>query len=288
MFAMKNYLIDKKFSILAIADGSLGSQPKFHKDEYWYKYNHVGNEGLAEQLVSDLLDCSTLTDFVKYEACLINGRSGCRSKDMLAPGESLIPFSRLYENVTGRIFVEDINALPDKDRFTYIVDFIRDTTDVDCSRYLFDTLCLDMLTRNVDRHYKNLALIQSADGEFRVAPIFDNGQGLLQNFTITPPGIEFDEAESLLTSCTISGSFEKQYLLAKEATGFEPFHIDYDKLSLKLEEYDDSIAKSYLEFSLERYKGIFAEIQLQGQDASDTQDDIDLSDDDDDFDLADD
>ena len=38
---------------------------------------------------------------------------------------------------------------------------------------------------------------------------------------------------------------------------YEPFKIDYDKLSLLLNKYPDSIAKKYLEYSLDKYKNIF-------------------------------
>ena len=53
---MKEYNIDKSFAKLSVTD-SLGSQPKFLKDNYWYKYNNVGNEGLAEEMTSTLLSC---------------------------------------------------------------------------------------------------------------------------------------------------------------------------------------------------------------------------------------
>ena len=79
----------------------------------------------------------------------------------------------------------------------------------------------------------------------------------MQNFNITPPDLTIEEKDNICFSCTISGSFEKQFLLAKEATGYEPFKIDYDKLNVLLESYPNSIAKEYLEYSLDRYKNIF-------------------------------
>ncbi len=256
---MTNYLIDKKYAVLSRADSSFGNQPKFKKDDYWYKYNNTGNEGLAEQLISDVLSCSSMTNYVSYEYCQINGRTGCRSEDMLNPGEMLLPFSQLYYNATGGIFADDVWAVNEHDRFDFIVDFIKDETGVDCSRYLFDNLTLDMLTRNPDRHYKNLALILTNDGEFKTAPIFDNGQGLMQNFSLTPPDLSIEEKEDRCFACTISGSFERQFLLAQEATGYEPFSIDYDKLSEVLDSYSSNIAKEYLEYSLDRYKDLFKE-----------------------------
>lgn len=254
---MKNYLIDRNFAVLARAGSSFGNQPKFKKDDYWYKFDYLGNEGLAEQLTSGVLSCSSISDYVTYEYCQINGKSGCRSENMLAPGETLLPFSQLYFNATGGILADDVFSLNERERFNFIVDFIKEETDFDCSRYLFDNLTLDMLTRNPDRHFKNLALILTAEGEFKAAPIFDNGQGLMQNFTITPPDMEIEEKEDRCFACTISGSFEKQFMLAQDSTGYEPFKIDYDRLYALLQTYPQSIAKEYLEYSLERYEELF-------------------------------
>lgn len=257
---MKDYLIDRRYAVLSRSDSSYGSQPKFKKDEYWYKFNHTGNEGLAEQLVSDVLSCSSIEDYVSYEYCQINGKNGCRSKDMLSPGETLLPFSQLYFNATGSVLADDIYALDEHERFMYIVDFIKDETGLDCSRYLFDNLTLDMLTRNPDRHFKNLALILTNDGTFKTAPIFDNGQGLAQNFTLTPPDLSIEEKEERCFACTISGSFERQYTLAQEATGYDPFLIDYDRLYEILDSYLESVAKDYLKYSLDKYQDLFKEV----------------------------
>lgn len=254
---MINYSIDRKFAVLSRADSSFGNQPKFKKDGFWYKYNNVGNEGLAEQLVSDVLSCSSITDYVSYEYCSINGKLGCRSEDMLKDGETLIPFSQLYYNINGRILADDLFALNEQDRFNFIVDFIKDEIGIDCSKYLFDNLTLDMLTRNPDRHFKNLALIMTSEGDFKTAPIFDNGQGLMQNFSITPPDLSLSEKEDRCFSCTIYGSFEKQFLLAEESTGYEPFSIDYKKLRDILYTYPNSIGKDYLVYSLDKYEHIF-------------------------------
>lgn len=257
-----NYLIDRKYAVLSRADSSFGKQPKFQKDEYWYKFDHDGNEGLAEQLVSGVLSCSSIEDYVSYEYCQINGKNGCRSKDMLSPGETLLPFSQLYFNATGSVLADDIYALDERERFMYIVDFIKDETGLDCSRYLFDNLTLDMLTRNPDRHFKNLALILTNDGTFKTAPIFDNGQELMQNFTLTPPDLLIEEKEERCFACTISGSFERQYTLAQEATGYDPFLINYDRLYEILDFYPESVAKDYLIHSLDRYQDLFKEVSL--------------------------
>ena len=170
---MHNYEIDKNYTVLSKADNN-GSQSKFHKDNYWYKYNRMGNEGLAEQMTSDLLSCSNVTDYVVYEYCLINGRNGCRSENFLQDGEQFITLQRLYQNCYGGELIEKINSITDiEERYVYLLNFIEELTGLDASNYLYQNMTLDMIIKNPDRHYNNLGVILQKDGNFRFAPIFD-------------------------------------------------------------------------------------------------------------------
>lgn len=257
MDELQNYQIDNRYAILK-SSTSLGSQIKFYKDNYWYKYDNVGNEGLAEQMVSDLLYFSNIEDYVSYERCLINGRKGCRSLSFLKEDEQTITFNALYKNIYFSSLNEDIMKIEKyEDRFAYIVDFIKKYSGVDCTQYLYNNITLDMLTKNPDRHFDNLALIVNSKNEFRCAPIFDNGQSLLQNFTITPPYMDFEEKLERLTANTFCGNFELQFLAAQK---FEviPFQIQYDKLIFYLNRtYDNSIARDFLLYSLKQYEKLF-------------------------------
>ena len=82
---------------------SEGTQVKFRKDNFWYKKDSQGNEGLAEYLASGVLRYSNLkkNEFVEYEMGMINGKSGCRSRNFLPNGWSVITFYRLYYNEFG-------------------------------------------------------------------------------------------------------------------------------------------------------------------------------------------
>lgn len=253
MAEVKEYNIDKSFAVLAKTDG-LGSQPKFFKDNYWYKYNQVGNEGLAESMVSDLLECSNIKDFVSYEYCKINGKYGCRSKNFLKKGEQLITFEKICYNVYGESLSNKIRTFETAEgRFAFLTEFIKKETGLDCTRYLQNIFALDMLILNPDRHFNNLAIILKADGTFREAPIFDNGQGLLQNFSITPPLSTEEEIERNLVAGTISGSFEKQVQVSGSY-----LQIDYEKVMEKLSHYPKSIAKECLLKQLAKYEKDFA------------------------------
>lgn len=257
---MVDYKIAKKHAVLSKTD-SLGTQEKFHKDGYWYKYNHVGNEGLAEQLVSDVLSCSNVTDYVSYEYCLINGEKGCRSKSFLEDGDQLITFDQLFKNTQIGTITDKIFSMQDvHERIAYLIDFVKDTAGIDCTKYLYETFCIDMLTKNPDRHYKNLALILKQDGTFKTAPIFDNGQALMQNHSITPSYMSLEEKEARVCAATVSGSFDMQYIEMEHIYNGEPLLIDYDKLFRLLDEKyeNENEAVQYLKHSLKENEKIFS------------------------------
>lgn len=250
---MEHVNIDTKYNVSIWSDTE-GTQPKYYKNGYWYKIDCLGKEGLAEQLASELLSCSNVKDFVFYKQCNINGKSGCKSANFLKEGEHFISFQSLYKNCTGNNIAERVREFSNtKERFSFICDFLKQTTGLNVSQYLQDILALDMLIKNPDRHFGNLGIILSNSGEFRLAPIFDNGQGLYQNFQITPPDLDIEEKDELLCAATISGSFEAQVM----AAGIH-MKINYDKLYQKLTKYPESIAKNCLLNQLNKYEKLFS------------------------------
>ena len=83
---MKDYKLSAE-ALVMIQGSSAGTQPKYYDNGYWYKTNNAGYEGLSEYLVSLLLSCSSIKEYVVYEECLVNGRKGCRSKSFLGKDE---------------------------------------------------------------------------------------------------------------------------------------------------------------------------------------------------------
>lgn len=251
----ENYILSPE-ALVMVQGSSKGTQPKYYDKGYWYKVNNVGYEGLAEMLVSKVLECSNVTDFVQYEECSINSRPGCRSKNFTKEGESFLSFQRIYEiyegsNLTDRI--RTINTIPDRIRFT--IDFVKEYTGVDCTEYLSRILTLDMLTLNTDRHFNNLGIVVDAEKSIcRPAPVFDNGNALLSDWD------RFDSEELEVNLQKVTGQpFAANLEMQAQAAGFG-LKLDYLKLRQVLSECPESRGVSVLKHQLNRYINLIPDL----------------------------
>lgn len=243
-----------------VQGSSKGTQPKYYDSGYWYKVNNLGYEGYAEYLVSKVLECSNVKNYVQYELCTINRRRGCRSKSFIEENESFLSFQRLYELITGESLQERIRMISEvSDRVDFVKGFVLENTGWDCSEYLSQVLTLDMLTLNTDRHFNNLGLIvDSSAGIYKAAPVFDNGNSLLSDWD------RFDGE-------TIEENLEKVYgqpfSASLEMQAYEAgigFMIHYEKLYSVLEAEPDSRGVEVLKYQLNRYRGIIPSMDGKG------------------------
>lgn len=231
---------------------SQGTQKKYFLDEYWYKQDCNGYEGKAEYLCSLLLQCSNVKDYVRYEECMINGRRGCRSKSFTKTGEVFQSFQRIYDMYQGGSLADKVYSIQDvRDRIEFVVEFVKKTVSLDCRRYIQDTLALDMLTLNTDRHFHNLGVIVRTDGTYAHAPIFDNGKGLMSDFLRFPPYHTYEENLENVTGAPFSGSLESQVY----AAGIK-LKVDVERLWAMLQKEEDSRAKTVLENQIRRYQNL--------------------------------
>lgn len=246
---MEEYSISKEYAVTFRSD-SKGSQPKYHKDGYWYKVDTMGKEGLVEKICSIILSCSNVTNYVEYEECIINGRQGCRSKDFLKQGEAFVTFQKIFQYSNGGSLADRIMGLETPERrYEYLLELIRENCKLDCTHYLQNNFALDMLIMNPDRYFHNLGVILREDGSYDEAPIFDNGQGLFQNRNIFPPYLTITEKEERACGATISGSFEKQFIVAGKH-----FLLDYEKLFDLLACYESLEIYNVLKNQLQKYR----------------------------------
>lgn len=167
---------------------SSGMQSKFYEPstDMWYKQDYLGHEGLAEYVASRLLEGSGVPH-VLYEPCrfMMGNKevTGCCSQNFLAPGERLVSTYELLEKELGIDIADETAQIPDvKDR---IYNFVEKVVEVsgckEFGSYLTAMLRLDAFTKNDDRHFNNISLIQDRDGNYRPAPIYDNGAAFLSD-----------------------------------------------------------------------------------------------------------
>lgn len=252
-----NYILSAE-ALISIQGSSKGAQPKYYDKGYWYKINNIGYEGLAEELVSVVEMYSNIRDYVAYEKCSINGKSGCRSRDFCRAGDMFISFQKLYETYTGADLMGKMRMIDDvPERISFVVSFVKETTGVDCSDYLSKVLTLDMLTLNTDRHFNNMGVVANAQtGIYRPAPVFDNGNSLLSDVN------QFDEE-------TLQENIEKVYGKPFSSNlEMQAYHagyglkLDYSRLERMLDSYQQCQAVEVLRMQLERYRGIIPEFSI--------------------------
>lgn len=64
---IKGIKLDCLYQMHTSGHSSKGNQMKARIGDYWYKADYMGYEGLAEMLVSGMLEKSNLVNFVKYD-----------------------------------------------------------------------------------------------------------------------------------------------------------------------------------------------------------------------------
>lgn len=253
----KEYIIEERYR-RHVGHGSLGMTNKYYMDNYWYKQNLKGYEGKSEELVSRLLDYTNIDDYVKYEECIINGVPGCRSKNFLRDGESLVTLTRLYNLTYGGDLKNKINTYSRlNDRIEYVIDFVKEYTDLDIYNYLGKVLKIDMLTYDVDRHFNNLAVIKTREG-FREAPLFDFGVSFFSLRNIFTQDMSLEEKINKMTPQPFSSTFEEQaeYFSKVEVT------LDYEGIKKEFSDQDLDI-QEMLKFNLDKYKEFFPDVRKE-------------------------
>ena len=184
---------------------SKGNLLKWKNCGIWYKADYTGYEGLAEYIISHLLQKSTLSEqeYVLYDPEQIKYKSkiysGVKSKDFLQCGWQIITQSifKIRDHEERLIFL--VNQV---ERITGLTGF---------GKYLNKLLTIDAFFLNEDRHTHNIAVLMNEKGAFAYCPIFDNGAGLLADTTMDYP-LEGDIYELIdsVKSKTISSDFEEQ------------------------------------------------------------------------------
>ncbi|MBR7000139.1 MAG: hypothetical protein IKI01_05905 [Lachnospiraceae bacterium] len=206
---------------------SKGNQLKFQRDGIWYKADYLGYEGLAEYAVSKLLRFSDLepSEYVDYELEQIeyNGNvyNGCKSADF-TEGKSLITLERLFKRVYGEGLNRVIYRTEDHtERLRILCEQVERVTGITgFGIYMSKLLTVDSLFLNEDRHTHNIAVLEDARGGFSLAPVFDNGGGLLSDTRMDfPMGRDAVSMIPQVKPKTFCDDFGEQLSIAEQLYG---------------------------------------------------------------------
>ncbi len=174
---------------------SKGNQLKWENQGKWYKADYTGYEGLAEYMISHLLQQSTLAgeEFVLYDIEEIKYKEqiyvGVKSNDFLKEGWQLITLERLFKNFFGESLYKSIFAIAEhENRLQFLIHQVERITGLtNFGVYLNKLFTIDAFFLNEDRHTHNIAVLMNGSGEFAYCPIFDNGAALLADTKMDYP-----------------------------------------------------------------------------------------------------
>ncbi len=213
---------------------SKGNQLKWKSGDTWYKADYTGYEGLAEYMISHLLQKSTLSEkeFVLYHPVEIKYKAavftGAQSRDFLKEDWQIITLERLFQNYFGESLSKAIYSIADhKERLRFLVNQIQRITGLqDFGAYMNKLFTIDALFLNEDRHTHNIAVLMNRKGEFSYCPIFDHGAGLLADTTMDyPMGEDVYELMKNVKAKTICPDFDEQLDISEELYGS---HLKFD------------------------------------------------------------
>jgi hypothetical protein len=225
---------------------------KWENGGVWYKADYTGYEGLAEYVISHLLQYSTLSEeeYVIYEPEEIKYRNqifrGVKSDNFLDENWQIITLERLYKNAFNQSLYETIWKIHDaKERFEFLVTQSKRLTGIqDIGIYFAKLLTIDAVFLNEDRHMHNIAVLMNEDNQYKLCPIFDTGGGLLSDTTLDYP---LDEDVYMLMGTvepkTLSHSFDEQLDIAEsfyqETIHFHFTKKDVDRILEKISGYSE-------------------------------------------------
>lgn len=207
---------------------SKGNQLKWEKDGIWYKADYTGYEGLAEYMVSHLLQKSSLSarelvlydlEQIQYKASVYNGAS---SQNFVEDGWQIITLERLYQSYTGKSLTSMLWKLEDvSERIYFLKQEVERITGLsEFGVYLNKLFTIDAFFLNEDRHLHNIAVMMDKQGRFMYCPLFDHGASLLSDTTMDyPMGPDVYQLMHEVQAKPCSMNFDEQLDLSEEMFG---------------------------------------------------------------------
>lgn len=270
-----------------------GAQNKFVNKNKIYKCdNYVEFMGgkqrnaLSEEMTSliekNISENMNDFEFVEYRCCKINWNDGSDiasfSENFKKPGDNFKDLRSLLGEEFCKSLVkddwDDKNLLSRRQKSLDALDnAIKERTGIDnFKEYCLKMISLDLITLNGDRAFNNMGIIYNRNDEkFRVAPCFDNGEGVLSYSLFdniqTEKDFQYCDENEDLRICTFGVGRNKDYVdLIKKNGG--PFlkinlkNLENDINNYKNPFYDGKIVdrnKRFLLHRLRKYRNILFE-----------------------------
>lgn len=230
---------------------SKGNQPKFIEGDWFYKEDSMGYESIAEALVSEFLSYVEGIEFIDYYLDVIeyDGKrmECCKSKIYTTDGKSFVPVRKILNYYADK---KELSKKTGKALLDYVVDCVYKATNLDIRDYLRTLTYIDSIILNEDRHFNNICLVEDKNGNYRVAPIFDNGLSLLSDTSQDYRyGVSLDILIRNVKCMPFVNSFSKQVSYFES----RPLVIDIDGFLNKLDMVDADL-DSYIPFKQEGYE----------------------------------
>ena len=207
---------------------SKGNQLKWENEGMWYKADYAGYEGLAEYMISHLLEQSSLSpsEYALYNLEQIKYKSsiycGVKSRSFLQKDWQIITLERLFKNFSGESLYKATYKIGNhEERMIFLVEQVERITGLtEFGKYLNKLFTIDALFLNEDRHMHNIAVLMNGKGEFAYCPIFDNGAGLLSDTTMDyPMNDDIYQLMDNVKSKTICSDFDEQLDISESLYG---------------------------------------------------------------------
>ena len=198
---------------------SKGNQLKWMTEDTWYKADYTGYEGIAEYVISHLLQFSDMkpSEYILYETEEIQYAEqiykGCKSRNFLKPGWRLFTLERLFQNAYGESLNSSIYHIESLEgRIRFLVEQTERITAIsDFGKYMSKMATIDALFLNEDRHTHNMAVLMDEQGSYHLCPFFDHGAALLSDTTMDYPlGGEMYSLIDQVKSKTFCQDFSRQ------------------------------------------------------------------------------
>ena len=248
-----------------------GNQIKWHRGNLWIKADSMGYESIAEYLSTILESYIRGLKYVKYDLCTVKETGTgkmktyncCVSESFLTGSEYIVSAQRMIYAILGTEKAKDLVVKrTGVDLLAHTIEICSRCTGIDeltIYKYL-STICkLDAITLNEDRHLNNIAFIY--DGKkYRLAPIFDNGMGLLADTESFPLNKGYSVWMQSVRARPFCSDFIEQALLFED---FGPLKLDYvnfvnevNKIRIPERDKEFERAKGVLMRRLEETKGV--------------------------------